>query len=253
LAEAWWQAEKYRTQHHKGPDNTVEGGRSMTTYIASHTRTRRTTAEVDRIRAFLFDPIQEHQPMTIRQVFYQAVTAGLIDKTENEYDCTIVRLLKAMHLSGQVPFDCIADNTRWMRKPTTYNSISEAIYETAKFYRQALWRNLDVYVEVWLEKEALAGVLVDVTSRYDVPLMVTRGYASLSFLHTAAEAIAARCKPARIYYFGDHYPSGQDISANVNHRLREFAPNAEIHFERVAVTRKQIVDWSLPTRPTKED
>jgi hypothetical protein len=73
----------------------------------------------------------------------------------------------------------LANNTRWRRKPQTYGSIQEAIRETARFYRQALWRDLEVYVGVWLEKEALAGVLVEVTDEYDVPLMVTRGLAEL--------------------------------------------------------------------------
>lgn len=95
-------------------------------------------------------------------------------------------------------------------------------------------------------------MLVDVTEEYDVPLMVTRGYASLSYLHSAAEAIADKGKPTFIYYFGDHDPSGQDISANVERRMREFAPDAEIHFERIAVTPEQTADWNLPTRPTKK-
>ena len=86
---------------------------------------------------------------------------------------------------------------------------------------------------------------------WDVPLLVTRGYASLSYLHEAAEAIAAQCKPAYLYYFGDHDPSGVDIPRNVERRLREFAPDAEIHFERVAVTPEQVLEWKLPTRPTK--
>ena len=81
--------------------------------------------------------------------------------------------------------------------------------------------------------------------------MVTRGYASLSYLHTAAEAITAKGRPAFLYYFGDHDPSGLDITRAVEEGLREFAPGAEIHFERVAVTPGQIESMSLPTRPTK--
>jgi hypothetical protein len=82
--------------------------------------------------------------------------------------------------------------------------------------------------------------------------MVTRGFASLSFLYEAAEAIRDRDKPAFLYYFGDHDPSGLDIPRTVEARLREFAPDAEIHFERVAVNPDQIRRWGLPTRPTKE-
>jgi hypothetical protein len=94
-------------------------------------------------------------------------------------------------------------------------------------------------------------VLYEITSQWDVPLMVTRGFASISFLHGAANAILREDKPTYLYYFGDHDPSGVDISRSVEQRLREFAPKAEITFERVAVTPDQIESMGLPTRPTK--
>jgi hypothetical protein len=110
---------------------------------------------------------------------------------------------------------------------------------------------MPVYVEVWCEKDALAGVLLEETKVYDVPLMVARGYSSLSFLHSAAMAIKDREKPAYIYHFGDLDPSGVDAARDIDVKLRRYAPNAEIHFERPAVTREQVEQWNLPTRPTK--
>jgi hypothetical protein len=189
--------------------------------------------------------------MTVRQVFYQAVSRGVVEKTETEYKGTVMRLLKEMRLEDELAWSWIADNTRWMRKPTTFSGTEEALKRTAKFYRRDLWADGDYYVEVWLEKEALAGVLVDVTDEYDVPLMVSRGYSSLSYLHSAAETIGEKDKPAYIYYFGDHDPSGVDIPRNIQARLEEFAPWAEITFEVMAVTPDQIEQWELPTRPTK--
>ena len=115
-----------------------------------------------------------------------------------------------------------------------------------------MWHENDAYVEVWLEKDALAGVLYELTEEFDVPLMVTRGYSSLSFLHSAADQISAQDKPTYLYYFGDMDPSGLDIPRVVEERLTEFAPDAEIHFERVAVTDDHIARWNLPTRPTKK-
>ena len=190
-------------------------------------------------------------PMTVRQVFYRAVSAGLVGKTEVEYKRTVVRLLGQMRRSGRVPFAWIADNTRWMRKPRTWSSLDQALENTARTYRRALWDGQDAYVEVWLEKDALSGVLYEVTERWDCPLMVTRGYPSLTFLHSAAEAIAAAAKPTFIYYFGDHDPSGVHIPQKVEQELRAFAPMVDIFFERVAVTPGQIGAWDLPTRPTK--
>jgi len=90
------------------------------------------------------------------------------------------------------------------------------------------------------------------TEVYDVPLMVAKGYASISFLHSAAMAIQARGKPAFIYHFGDLDPSGVDAARDIEHKLRRYAPGAEIYFERPAVTRAQVEAWNLPTRPTKQ-
>jgi hypothetical protein len=106
-------------------------------------------------------------------------------------------------------------------------------------------------VEIWLEKDALAGVLIEETDPWDVPLMVTHGFPSISYVYEAAEALRKVGKPAFLYYFGDRDPSGVHIDRSLAQRLREFAPDAEIHFERLAVTLQQITDWDLPTRPTK--
>lgn len=215
-------------------------------------RRRRSKADIDDLKAVIFSTVRADAPMTCRQVFYRLVSAGVIDKTEAEYKNTVVRLLGHMRLSGELPFDWIADNTRWMRKPRTYSNLSHMLRVTKSAYRRALWNDQEAYVEVWLEKDALAGVLIDVTAEWDVPLMVTRGYLSLSFLHSAAMNIEAEDKPAYLYYLGDHDPSGLDIPRTIQERLREFAPAAEIHFERVAVNPEQIDRWDLPTRPTKK-
>jgi hypothetical protein len=114
-----------------------------------------------------------------------------------------------------------------------------------------LWRDADCYVEIWIEKDALAGVIYPVTDLSDMPLMVARGYASLSFLHSAAEAIGELDVPAFIYHFGDYDPSGVNAAEKIEETLCELAPDAEIHFEWSAVTPEQIAQWNLPSRPTK--
>src|SRR5689334_18044661 len=81
--------------------------------------------------------------------------------------------------------------------------------------------------------------------------MVARGYASLSFLHAAAEYIGGLDVPASIYHFGDYDPSGVNAGQKIEQTLREMAPMADIHFDRVAVSLDQVHNWNLPTRPTK--
>jgi hypothetical protein len=191
------------------------------------------------------------RPMTVRQVFYQASVRGIVEKTEEGYR-KVLSDLTVMRRNGEMPYNWLADSTRWQRRPTTYSGPREALEETAKFYRKRLWKDIDAYVEIWLEKEALAGVVVDVTDEFDVPLMVSRGYASLSFLASSAEDIKEQDRPCYIYHFGDFDPSGINAGEKIEETLREMAPNAEINFERLAVTEKQIAEWDLPTRPTKQ-
>lgn len=232
---------------------------------------RRTRAEMDAIRDGLIEILIMGRPMSVRQVFYAATTRGLIAKTEAEYKGTVVRLLGDMRRDGSLPYSWLADATRWMRKPKTFGSAEEALRRTAEVYRRALWDDADVVVEVWLEKEALAGVLVDVTDEWDVPLMVTRGYPSMSYLHAAADVIMGRLNRREqrtvVYYFGDRDPSGVDIDRAVRQGIgealwsllrpedREATPEEEFaywaDFERIAVTEDQVWDWDLPTRPTK--
>jgi hypothetical protein len=213
-------------------------------------RIRSTKAEIEARREALLAIIDDGKPMTVRQVFYQATVRGLVEKAESGY-AKVQTDLTVMRRAGELPYDWLADNTRWQRKPRTFNGVEEALKATAEFYRKSLWADADAYVEIWLEKDALAGVVYPITSMYDVPLMVARGYASLSFLYNAAEYINELDVPTFIYHFGDFDPSGVNAGEKIEQTLREMAPDADIAFERIAVTPEQIEDWDLPTRPTK--
>jgi hypothetical protein len=213
-------------------------------------RRRATKDEVQLRRDSLFEIVEAMKPMTVRQVFYQASVRGIVEKSEAGYNKVQTDLV-LMRKAGVLPYGWLADSTWWQRKPNTFDSVEQALQETARLYRKALWAEIDAYVEVWLEKDAPAGVVNEVTDMCDVPLMVARGYASLSFLHSAAEYIKSLSVPVYIYHLGDFDPSGVNAGEKIEQTLREMAPAAEIHFERLAVTPEQIKDWNLPSRPTK--
>lgn len=188
-------------------------------------------------------------PMTVRQVYYALVSRGAIPKTEAAYNRACYHLL-AMRRLAVIPYDFIADNTRWMRKPNTYKGLEQFLEITKQTYRRMLWADQADYIEVWVEKDALAGVLYDVTAEWDVPLMVTRGYPSETFLFDAAEVLKTKDKPTHIYYFGDYDPSGVNIAETTAEKLRNFGATFNFHWQ--AVTPEQIRRLNLPTRPTKK-
>ncbi len=213
-------------------------------------RHRRTKAEIAEIEDAIFDIVRADHPMTLRGLFYRLVAAGVIAKDEREYK-NVGRYLLKLRREDRVPYAWIADNTRWMRKPRTYYGLHDVLEHTVETYRRALWSDQDAYVEVWCEKDTLAGVLYAETEPYDVPLMVVRGFSSETYLHSAAEAIAVQDKPAYLYLLTDYDPSGLGIATDIERRIRGFIPDVEVHVERIAVTEDQIDRLLLPTRPTK--
>src|SRR5450631_297813 len=135
-------------------------------YKASRIKRRSSKVEVEARRAALFDIVEDMHPMTVRQVFYQATVRGIVEKEEAGYAKVQTDLVQ-MRRAGMLPYDWLADSTRWQRKPLTFRSVEEALEDTARIYRKSLWADADAYVEVWLEKDALAGVIHPVTSDYD--------------------------------------------------------------------------------------
>ena len=133
-------------------------------------------------------------------------------------------------------------------------------------YRRALWNDQKTDVHVFVEKDAISGVIMPITERWDVPLGVLRGYASESFIWSMGQAVIAgvrRGRPAHIYQLGDHDPSGIDAWRHFSETVYRFVVDAfapEWHemldslvlFERLAVNPWQIDLYDLPTRPTKQ-
>src|SRR5712671_4866109 len=120
-------------------------------YPASHIKRHRATkADVERRRDSLLAIVKAMRPMTVRQVFYQATVRGIVEKSEAGYTKVQTDLV-LMRRAGTLPYGWLADNTRWQRKPRSFHSVEQALVETARFYRKALWADINAYVEVWLE------------------------------------------------------------------------------------------------------
>ncbi len=216
-------------------------------------RTRRTNAQIEAIHEAIHEVLEDDHPQSVRHVFYRLTGApyGLIDKTQGGYETVQTQLLK-LRRDELVPWGWVSDGTRWRRVRQSYESAADAIYHVAQTYRCDLWARTSVYCEIWCESDSIAGVIYDECWRYNVPLMVARGFSGEGYLHGAARDIAAQCKPAFIYYIGDWDPSGKLIPEIIEDRIRGFAPKVEIHFGRLLVNPDQIEEWGLPTKPPKK-
>ena len=124
-----------------------------------HKRLRRSGADIQAIRDAILGILRDDHPMTVRQVFYQLVVRRAIEKTEAQYQRTVIRLLTDMRMDGTVPFAWITDESRRRRVTQTFNGIEDALEHTAKFYRRSALQQAGDYLEIWCEKDALAGVM----------------------------------------------------------------------------------------------
>jgi hypothetical protein len=225
-------------------------------------RHRSTKADMEVFRSNLYRIVEEQKPMIVRQVYYQASVRDFVEKTEKGY-IMVQRNLALMRRANDgssldidpdvwLPYEWIVDNTRAPQVVYSCTDVADALDDTVRQYRRALWQDQNEHVEIWLEKDALAGVISPITERYDVRLMVARGYASISFLHEAAQHLKYVDKPTFIYHLGDYDPSGQDAAREIEDSLTRMAPGVDMTFRRLAVTPEQIREWRLPSRPTKQ-
>ncbi|HTC61686.1 MAG TPA: hypothetical protein VK709_02490 [Candidatus Saccharimonadales bacterium] len=220
---------------------------------------RRSREEIEALRAAILQIVEEDSPWTVRGIFYQLLRRPelCIAKTEECYASTVGWQILHMRLEGVLPWNTIADNLRKMEWHRHYHNARERISAwmdqapEPKVFTRDIWLNQPRRIFCFLEKDALADVVRSVVSELHVPLAVTRGFPSVTFLHEIAEKIAADGRPHIIYQLGDHDPSGVSILGNIEDRLRQFAPKVDFTFHRLAVTPAQIKSLHLPTRPTK--
>ena len=203
---------------------------------------------------FLIDYASQHAPVTVRQLYYQAEVAGLpgIEKTEAGY-AKIQHQVLELRRQGLLSYRWIADSTRQQRRPYTSNNMADALENAVYGYRRSLWQDADADVEIWIEKDALAGVVYQVTSKMDVPLMVSRGFTSETFVYEAIDAYAGSRRPLVVYALYDFDRSGEDATRSLNEKLIRFGDDSglDVRFNVLALTLEQVEDWSLPTRPHK--
>lgn len=190
--------------------------------------------------------------LTLRQLYYQFVSRDLIANSVKTYKA-LGALICDARMAGLIDWDAIEDRTRNLRSLPHWRDPSDIVGACAAQFRVDVWAKQPARVEVWIEKEALAGVFERACNTRAVPFFCCRGYTSASEVWSAAQRfIAYRRRGQRVVllHFGDHDPSGIDMSRDIETRLRTFG--ARVEFERVALNWDQIQQYRPPPNPAKE-
>lgn len=132
------------------------------------------------------------QKLTARQVYYQFVSRDLIPNTPRSYQ-NLTSMLTDARYAGLVDWDVIEDRGREPDVPGQWDNVDEIVDIALRQFRLARWATQPKYVELWVEKQALAGVLGPIARRAHVPLMVNKGYSSASAMFAAAERMLEAC------------------------------------------------------------
>ena len=163
--------------------------------------------------------------LTLRQLFYQHVSRGLLENTVKSYK-NLGGVVNDARLAGLLDWNAIEDRTRNLVSPSTWKSPANIISASASCFRIDKWADQEWRPEVWIEKEALAGVFERACEDLQVPFFCCRGYTSQSEMWSAGQRLARWknrfLQTPIILHFGDHDPSGIDMSRDIEDRLRLF-------------------------------
>lgn len=190
--------------------------------------------------------------LTLRQLYYQLVSRDIIPNVKQEYAKLSTLLVKG-RMAGVVDWDAIEDRLRVPFLPYYAESVADAISDLAVQYRLDRQEGQQVYIEVWVEKDALSGVLRKITSQYHIRLMVNRGYSSCTAMFEAYKRFS-RHDYSTILYLGDHDPSGLDMIRDIGDRLEGFGAYKglrTLEVVHIAITTPQIQEHDPPPNPAK--
>lgn len=191
--------------------------------------------------------------LTVRQLYYQFVARGLIDNTDRDYK-RIGSIISDARRAGLIDWDAIEDRTRFIRRLSSWDNPQDILESTRSSYHRDLWATQGVRFEVWIEKDALVGVIEAVCQENDVPFFSCRGYVSDSEMWRAAMRLRRYARNGQkviVLHLGDHDPSGIDMTRDIEARLHLFSGYADIEVRRIALTMEQIEEQNPPPNPAK--
>ena len=211
--------------------------------------------ELEEVQQVLSE-LNRYWPLTLRQVYYHLVAAGVIENDLWEYK-KLSRLLSKARIEGLVPWGAIEDRARTTLPSARWDDVEQFIDEEIgnllDGYRRDLLQSQDVAPEIWVEKDALVRICHRAAYLYCVPVIAAKGFSSVSHAHEAAQRIRrnnAEGKKTRILYFGDLDPSGWEMLPSMLMRLEdEMGLKGLIEGVRCALTPELVEEHGLPENP----
>lgn len=204
---------------------------------------------IEKVNGIINEYLQMGYDLTLRQVYYQLVARDMIPNNERSYK-NLGNLISDGRMAGLISWKAIIDRTRNLRENSHWNSPGEIIRSAARQFAFDKWEDQDSYVEVWVEKDALVGVVGQICSQLDIPYFSCRGYVSQSEMWSAGQRLQEFShKNIVLIHLGDHDPSGKDMSRDIVDRLNIFG--VDPYFKRIALNMDQIEEYNPPPNPTK--
>lgn len=196
--------------------------------------------------------------LTLRQIYYQFVARGLMANRQSNYD-RLGSILNDARLAGYLDWSHMEDRTRYLRKGSTWDAPQDILTAVASQYRRDLWADQNAHVEVWIEKDALVGVIERPCTEERVGYFACRGYPSQSEVWSAAMRLrgqARQGKAIHVLHLGDHDPSGIDMTRDIEDRLNLFLAHHEgygytLTVNRLALNMDQVEQYDPPPNPAK--
>lgn len=219
-------------------------------------RLRRTRARVDQLDRQIIAALAEDYPQSVRHVFYRMTDPRLpehVEKSEHGYKQVQHRVAE-LRRQGRLPYSWVTDASRRGYYTITYQDRAEFLRIVAGSYRADVWRDAEIYCEVWCESRSIAGVIQAECERFAVSLYPAGGFTSMSLAYQAAEFIKveARGRPVVVFYVGDYDPAGVLIDKDIEKKLKGHLGDAvSLTLNRIGITAEQITALDLPTKPRK--
>ena len=162
--------------------------------------------------------------LTLRQLYYRFVANAWIPNNDKEYK-RLGKIINDARLAGLIDWDYIVDRTRNLRGLTHWNTPAEMIAAQVDRFHHDKWKEQPWRVEVWVEKDALVGIVQQAAVSQDVDFFSCRGYTSQSEVWGAAQRIRKYIEAGQrvvILHLGDHDPSGVDMTRDISDRMHLF-------------------------------